>query len=101
MNQRTRKLMMMHKALRPRDDVNRLCQEGKEEEESSIQYSIDASIQWLEDYIKKVRWKSDYSDQKQYTIDNKHSAKQNTQKKIGRKTIGWIFQVKNRPRATK
>ena len=55
MDQRTRKLMTMHKALHPRDDVNRLYVSRKEGRRglASIEDSIDASIQWLEDYIEK------------------------------------------------
>ena len=35
-NQRTRKLMTMHKALHPRDHVDYSCQEKKEEEDSPL-----------------------------------------------------------------
>ena len=34
MDKRTRKLMLMHKALHPRGDIGYLCREKKEEEES-------------------------------------------------------------------
>ena len=55
MNQRTRKLMTIHKALRPRDDVDRLYVSRKEGGRglASIEDSVDASIQRLEDYIEK------------------------------------------------
>ena len=55
MDQRTRKQMTMHKALHPRDDVDRLYVSRKEGERGlvSIEDSIDASIQWLEDYTEK------------------------------------------------
>ena len=55
MDQRTRKLMTMHKALHPRDDVDRLYLSRKEGERglASIEDSVDASIQRLEDYIEK------------------------------------------------
>ena len=55
MDQRTRKLMTMHKALHPRDDVDRLFVSRKEggRELASIDDSVDASIQRLEDYIEK------------------------------------------------
>ena len=49
--------MTMYKALHPRDED-----------------SVDASIQRLEDYIKKVRRKTDYSDQKQF---RQHKYQQN------------------------
>ena len=55
MYQRTRELMTMHKALNPRDDVDRLYELRKEggRGPTSIEDSVDASIQRLEDYIKK------------------------------------------------
>ena len=45
----------MHQALHPRDDVDRLYVSRKEGERglTSIEDSIDASIQKLEDYIEK------------------------------------------------
>ena len=53
MNQRTRKLMAMHKALHPRDDVDRFYVSRKEGERrlAGIEDSVHASIQQLEDYI--------------------------------------------------
>ena len=55
MDQRTRKLMTLHKALHPRDDVERLYVSRKEGGRGlvSIEDSVDASIQRLEDYIEK------------------------------------------------
>ena len=55
MDQRTRKLMTMHKAIHPRDDVNRLYVSRKEGGRglASIEDTVDASIQRLEDYIEK------------------------------------------------
>ena len=46
----------MHKALHPRDDVNRLYASRKEggSELATIEDSVDASIQQLEDYIEKL-----------------------------------------------
>ena len=54
-DQRTRKLMTMHKALHPRDDVDRLYVSRKEGGRglSSVEDTADASIQRLEDYIEK------------------------------------------------
>ena len=68
MDQRTRKLMTMHKALHPRDDVDRLYVSRKEGGRglASIEDSVDASIQQLEDYIEKTRRGTDNSHQKQY-----------------------------------
>ena len=55
MDQRSRKLMTMHKALHPRDDVDRLYVSRKEGGRglASIEDSVDTSIQQLEDYIEK------------------------------------------------
>ena len=55
MDQRTRKLMTMHKALHPIDNVDRLYASRKEEGGGlvSIEDSVDASIQRLKDYIQK------------------------------------------------
>ena len=55
MDGRKRKLMTMHKALHPRDDVDRLYVPRKEGGRglASIEDSLDASIQRLEDYIEK------------------------------------------------
>ena len=55
MDQRTRKLMTMHKALHPRDDVDRLYVSRKEGGRglTSIEDSVNASIQRLEDYTEK------------------------------------------------
>ena len=57
MDQRTRKLMTMHKALHPRDDVDRLYVSRKEGGRglASIEDSVDASIQRREDYIEKTQ----------------------------------------------
>ena len=80
MNQRTRKLMPMHKALHPRDNVDRLYVSRKEGERglTSIENTIDASIQWVEEYIKKVQRKIYYRDQKQYK-QRKHQRDKNKQ----------------------
>ena len=55
MNQRTRKLMTIHKALHPRDDVDRLYVPRKEggRRLASIEDSVVTSIQRLEVYIEK------------------------------------------------
>ena len=55
MDQITRKLMTMHKALHPRDDVDRLYVSRKEGGRglASIEDTVDASIQRLEDYREK------------------------------------------------
>ena len=55
MDQRTRKLMTMHKALHPRDDVDRLYVSKKEGGRglACIEDSVDALITRLKDYIEK------------------------------------------------
>ena len=55
MDQRTRKLMTMNKALHPRDNVDRLYVSRKEGGRglASIEDTDDASIQQLKDYIEK------------------------------------------------
>ena len=55
MDQRTRKLMAMHKALHPRDDIDRLYVPRKEGGRglASIEDNVDSSIQRLGDYIEK------------------------------------------------
>ena len=55
MDQRTRKLMTMHKALHPRDDVDRRYVSRKQGRRglASIEDTVDASIQRLEDYLEK------------------------------------------------
>ena len=55
MDQRTRKLIAMHKTLHPRDDVDKLYvpRKGGGRGLANIQDSVDALIQWQKDYIKK------------------------------------------------
>ena len=55
MDQKTRKLMTMNKALHLRDDADRLYGSRKEGGRglASIEDTVDASIQRLEDYIEK------------------------------------------------
>ena len=67
MDQRTRKLMTMHKALHSRDDRDRLYMSRKEGGTglASIEDSVDSLIQRLEDDIQR-RWRNHYSHQKRY-----------------------------------
>ena len=57
MDQRIRKLMTIHEALHSRDDVEWLYMSRKtgRRELASIEDSVDASTQWLEDYKEKRR----------------------------------------------
>ena len=59
--------MTMNKALYPRDDVDRLYVSRKEggRGHGSIENIVDASIQWLKDYIKKTQ-STDYCHQKRF-----------------------------------
>ena len=52
-DQRTRKLITMHKALHPRDDVDRLCIKQRGWGLASIEDNVDTSIRRLEDYKEK------------------------------------------------
>ena len=56
MHKALRKLMTMHKALHPRDDVDGLYVSRKEGGRglASIEDTVDASIQRLEDYIENT-----------------------------------------------
>ena len=67
--------MTMHKALHPRDDVDRLYVSRLEEGRgfTSIEDSVDASIRRLEDY-RKTRTRTEYSHQKGY---GQHVRRQN------------------------
>ena len=73
MDQRTRKLMTMHKASHPRDDVDRLYVSRKEGGRglASLEDSVDASIQRLH---RKRQRRTDYSYQKRYW---QHEGQQN------------------------
>ena len=55
MDQRTRTIMTMHKALHPRDDIDRIYVSTKEggRRLACFEDSVDTSIQRLEDYIEK------------------------------------------------
>ena len=55
MDQRTRKLMIIHKALHPRDEVDRIYASRKEVGRglASIEDSVNASIQRFEKYVGK------------------------------------------------
>ena len=65
--------MMIYVALYPRDDVDRLWVSKKEGVKwlTSIEYSVDASIQRLEDHIKiSKKRKTNYSEQNQHRQHN-------------------------------
>ena len=87
MDQRTRKLMTMHKALHPRDDVDRQYVSRKEGGRGlpSIENSVHASIQRLKDCIKKqeqeliaaIRNNADNTIDNRMTITRKENGKKN------------------------
>ena len=91
MDQRTRKLMTMNKALHPRDDVDRLYVSRKEggRELASIEDTEDASIQQLKDYIEKhergliTTIRND--------TDNTINERITTREKMGREITPWAF----------
>ena len=80
MDQRTGKLMTIHKALHPRDDVDELYVSRKEGRRglASIEDSVGASIQQLKDYIQKCG--------ERLTTATKNNT-DNTRHKLGRFTI--------------
>ena len=57
MDQRIKKLMTMHKAIHPRDDMDRLYMSRKVQRRrlARIENSVDALIQGVEEYIKKSK----------------------------------------------
>ena len=93
--------MTIHKALYPRDDVDRLYVSRKEGGRglAPIQDRFDASIQRLEDSIKKRRGRLITATRN--NIDNTNVNNKNNQKKIGRKTTVRTVQVKNKRNHTR
>ena len=93
MDQRTRKLKTLNKALHPRDEIERVYVSRKEGGRglASIEDSVDASIQRLENYIQKhlgglitaIRNDTDN------TMNNRMTVTRET--KRGRKTTLWTF----------
>ena len=106
MAQRTRKLMTMHKALHPRDNVNRLYvpRKGGGRGLFSIWDNVDASIQRLADNIQKrggrlitaTRHNTDNTTTNRTTINSKKK-----KKKMGRKTTLWMFLATNKQHLTR
>ena len=87
MDQRTRKVMTMHKAQPPRDDVERQYVSRKEGGRglASIEDYVEASIQRLEDCIKKTRARTNYNHQKRYGQHDRRKNDKNEETKNGRK----------------
>ena len=93
MDKITRKLMTMHKALHARDDVDRLYVSRKEAGRglTSIEDSVDASIQRLKGYIEKherdrITARRNDNDN---TMDNKITITK--KQKMWRKRTLWAF----------
>ena len=63
-----------------------LCQEKTRRGLTSIQNSVNASVQQLKEYIKKWGKQTDYSHQKQYRQHKDQKKKNNQETKTGRKT---------------
>ena len=87
MDQRTRKLMTIHKALHPRRDVDRLYVFRKVGGRGlvSLEDTVDASIQRLEDYIEKhergiittIRNDTDNTTDERMTTTRKQNGREN------------------------
>ena len=92
MDQRTRKLMTMYKALHHRDDEDRLYVSRKEGERrlACIKESVGALIRRLEDYFKKC--KESLITVTRNSTDNRTTI---ARKQKGKKTTVWIFRPTN------
>ena len=90
MDQITRKLMTMHKALHPRDDIDICIRKGgrKTCQHWSQRWRIEATTRVLH---RKTRWRTDYSHQKRYWQHEDQQNDNNQETKIGRKTTLWAF----------
>ena len=95
MDQRTKKLMTMHKALHHRDDVDKLYMSRKKEEEHPPTSKI-ASIHRYDDSktTSKEKRKTNYSDRKQ--LKNTRIKRTTITRKNGKKRIERIFQAINK-----
>ena len=82
--------MMIHKALQPRDDVDRLFVSGKG---GSEQASIQDSIETIRRLHKKAQRETDYNHQKQYTQHKHQQNKIKQETNMGRKFTVWMLQV--------
>ena len=101
-DQKTRKLMTIYKALHPRNDVNRRFISRKEGRRglACIEDSIDASIQRLEDYIEKRGGRPITATRNNIDKTSINRIKI-TNFKNGRKTIVWTLQVINKRNLTR
>ena len=90
--------MTMHKALHPRDDVDTLYESRKEGGRglARVQDSVDASIQWLEDYIRKDGGRLITVTGNNTDNTSINRIKNYQKAKIERKTTVWAFQAANK-----
>ena len=87
----------MHKALHPRDDGNRVYVSRKEGRGlTSIQESVDASMQQLEDYVKKRSGRLVTPSRKKCRQHNHQLNKDNHKTIERRKTTVWTFHAANK-----
>ena len=94
--------MTMYMALHPRDDVDRLYVSRKQggRRLTSIEDSVDAYIQRLEDYTEKKQRKTYYSHQKRYWQHEDQQNDNNLETKMERKTTPWAFYTANKQHLT-
>ena len=82
----------MHKALHPETTLTEYMYERKEGVRglASIKYSVDASIQWLEDYIEKHKGGliTAIRNDTDNTMDNRMTAEK---QKWEEKQVHWFF----------
>ena len=104
MDQRTRKLITMHKALHPRSDIDRLYVSRKEEGRglASTEESVNALTWRLEDNTKKSKERLIIANRKKKHKQQKdHQNYNNKKTKMGTKTTVWIFQATNKQNFTR
>ena len=94
MDQRTRKLMTMHKALHPKDDIDRLYMSRKKEGRAlaSTKDIVEVSIQRFKDFMHDLGGRL-IKAIKNHTVINSQKTKK------GRKTTVCTFQVTNQTKS--
>ena len=89
-DQRTRKLMTMHNALHPRDDVDRLYVSRKEVEEDLLASKTPLKIHTTSRRLhRKTRTRTNYNHQNRYGQHDKRKNDNKWETKMGRKTTLW------------
>ena len=93
---------MIHKALYPSDDIDKLHVSRKEGRGlATIEDCVDASMQQQEDFMKKARWKTDCSHQKQFRQWKQRQYENNQKTKIVRETNVWKSRAINKQNLTR